>query len=91
MNANEIKRVVELYNAIFSTLEECRRENEKNPDDDLLWCQCKRVDEYAGNRIISNRKLFICQEFDSQEQTAAHYAAICLNAGATAKDIYVDY
>ena len=86
---NNIK--AELKKAIVKGLEECKADN-VNPDDDPLWVMCRKTEAYTNEACVIKTILSgLCIKCKDLDEVVEKYADICLNAGATAEDIYLGY
>ena len=80
----------ELKKAIVNGLEECRRKN-TNPDDDMLWVMCGKCDDYTNEACVIMNITGGYTKCNDMDECAEKYTEICLNAGATANDIFLAY
>lgn len=86
---NNIK--AELKKAIVKGLEECKGKN-VNPNNDQLWVMCRKNETYTNEAcVIMTIRYGEYTECKDLNEVAERYTDICLNAGATADDIYLGY
>lgn len=96
MEAQEILKAAQMYNAIIAALKECEKVNAaSNYEGDLLWVECNNGTHYTNdlgdimpNRIEDTDNYFTCRTI---EETAAKFAELCLAVGCSPSDIYTSY
>ena len=96
MKANEILQAAQMYNAIITALNECKKVNEANNyEDDYLFVECAGGTHYTNDLgdIMPDRpedtdNYYTCHTL---EETAAKFAELCLAVGCTPSDIYTSY
>lgn len=96
MKAQEIIQAVEMFNRIMEALKECEKVNKaSNYSGDLLWVMCKGGTHYTNemcdimpSAFADEEKFYTCE---SLKETAAKFAALCLEAGCSPDDIFTDY
>ena len=94
MKPQEIIKAAEMYIRIMEALKECEKVNKaSNYNGDLLWVMCKGGTHYTSELCdsmpsVDEEKLYSCK---SLKETAAKFAALCLEAGCTPDDIFTGY